>query len=72
MFSATGLELKTALKLANFELGSVDADSYIHIKWEQIKLIFSFNFKQLSHKTGVLRTLTSYLSMKVEHEETEG
>ena len=40
MFSATGLELKTALKLANFELGSVDADSYIHIKWEQIKLIF--------------------------------
>ena len=39
MFSATGLELKTALKLANFELGSVDADSYIHIKWEQIKLI---------------------------------
>ena len=38
MFSATGLELKTALKLANFELGSVDADSYIHIKWEQIKL----------------------------------
>ena len=42
MFSATGLELKTALKLANFELGSVDADSYIHIKWEQIKLIIVF------------------------------